>query len=62
MQSKAFEKSVNTAPTTKLSSNFLHSSSFIVPNNDLLEAVTKNIFKIRLKKEIFASTNILEDF
>ena len=35
---------------------------FIAPNNDLLEAVTIHIFKIRLKKIIFASTNILEDF
>ena len=37
-------------------------NNFIVPNNDLLEAVTIHIFKIRLKKIIFASTNILEDF
>ena len=37
-------------------------NKFIVPNNDLLEAVTIHIFKIRLKKIIFASTNILEDF
>ena len=35
---------------------------FIAPNNDLLEAVTIYIFKIRLKKVIFAPTNILEDF
>ena len=34
----------------------------IAPNNDLLEAVTIHIFKIRLKKIIFASTNILEGF
>ena len=37
-------------------------TKFIAPNNDLLEAVTIHIFKIRLKKIIFASTNILEDF
>ena len=37
-------------------------NKFIAPNNDLLEAVTIHIFKIRLKKIIFASTNILEDF
>ena len=34
----------------------------IAPNNDLLEAVMIHIFKIQLKKIIFASTNILEDF
>ena len=34
----------------------------IAPNNDLLEAVTIHIIKILLKKIIFASTNILEDF
>ena len=34
---------------------------FIAPN-DLLEAVTIKIFKIRLKKIIFASSNVLEDF
>ena len=33
---------------------------FIAPNNDLLEAVTIHIFKIRLKKIIFGSTNILQ--
>ena len=37
-------------------------NKFIAPNNDLLEAVTIHIFKIRLKKIIFASSNILEDF
>ena len=37
-------------------------NKFIAPNNDLLEAVTIHIFKIRLKKIIFASTNILEYF
>ena len=37
-------------------------NKFIAPNNDLLEAVTIKLFKIRLKKIIFASTNILEDF
>ena len=37
-------------------------NKFIAPNNDLLEAVTIHIFKIRFKKIIFASTNILEDF
>ena len=37
-------------------------NKFIAPNDDLLEAVTINIFKIRLKKIIFASTNVLEDF
>ena len=35
---------------------------FIAPNNDLLEAITIDIFKIRLEKIILASTNILEDF
>ena len=35
---------------------------FIAPNNDLLEVVTANIFKIRFKNMIFASTNILEDY
>ena len=33
----------------------------LLPNNDLLEAVTINMFKIRLKEIIFASINILED-
>ena len=37
-------------------------NKFIAPRNDLLEAVTILIFKIRLKRIIFASTNILEDF
>ena len=37
-------------------------NKFIAPNNDLLETVTIHIFKIRLKKIMFASTNILEDF
>ena len=37
-------------------------NKFVAPNNDLLEAVTIHIFKIQLKKIIFASTNILEDF
>ena len=37
-------------------------NKFIAPKNDLLEAVTVHIFKIRLKKIIFASTNMLEDF
>ena len=37
-------------------------NKFIAPNNDLLEAVTIHTFKIRLKKIIFASANILEDF
>ena len=37
-------------------------NKFIAPNNDLLQAVTIHIFKIRLKRIIFASTNILEDF
>ena len=37
-------------------------NKFIAPNNDLLEAVTILIIKIRLKKITFASTNILEDF
>ena len=47
----------------KLSYRGLHLwNKFIAPNNDLLEAVTIHIFKIRLKKIIFASTNILEDF
>ena len=31
---------------------------FIAPNNDLLEAVTINRFRIRFKKIIFASANI----
>ena len=35
---------------------------FIAPNNDLPEAVTIHIFKMRFKKIIFASANILEDF
>ena len=34
----------------------------IAPNNDLLEAVTILMFKLRFKKIIFASTNISEDF
>ena len=34
----------------------------VARNNDLLEAVTIHIFKIQLKKIIFVSTNILEDF
>ena len=47
----------------KLSYDGLHlRNKFIAPNNDLLEAITINIFKIRLKKIIFASTNVLEDF
>ena len=37
-------------------------NKFIAPNDDLLEAVTINIFKTRLKKIIFASINVLEDF
>ena len=37
-------------------------NKFITPNDDLLEAITIHIFKIRLKKIIFAFTNILEDF
>ena len=37
-------------------------NKFITLNNDLLEAATINLFKIRLKKIIFASTNMLEDF
>ena len=37
-------------------------NKFISPNNDLLEALAIHIFKIRFKKIIFASTNILEDF
>ena len=37
-------------------------NKFIAPNNGLLETVKIQIFKIRLKKIIFASTNILEDF
>ena len=37
-------------------------NKFIAPRNDLLEAVTILIFNIRLKRIIFASTNILEDF
>ena len=37
-------------------------NKFIAPNDDLLEAVILHIFKIRLTKIIFASTNILEDF
>ena len=37
-------------------------NKFIAPNNNQLEAVTILIFKIRLKKIIFASTNILEEF
>ena len=49
--------------TLQLSYRGLHlRNKFIAPNNDLLEAVTIHIFKIRLKKIIFASTNILEDF
>ena len=34
----------------------------IAPNNDLLQDVTINIFKMRLKKIIFASNKILEIF
>ena len=37
-------------------------NKFTAQNNDLLEAITTHIFKIRLTKIIFASTNILEDF
>ena len=37
-------------------------NKFIAPNNDLLDAVTIKLFKVRLKKIIFTSTNILEDF
>ena len=37
-------------------------NKFIAPNNDLIEAVTIHLFKIRLKKIIFASAIILEDF
>ena len=37
-------------------------NKFVAPNNELLEAVTIHIFKIRLKRIIFASTNVLEDF
>ena len=37
-------------------------NKFIASNNDLLEAATIHIFKIRLKKIIFAATNVLEDF
>ena len=37
-------------------------NKFIAPNNDLLEAVTIHIFKIRFKKVIFASANILQGF
>ena len=37
-------------------------NKFIIPNNDLLEAVSINVVKIRLKKIIFASTNVSEDF
>ena len=37
-------------------------NKFFAPNNDLQEAVTISIFKIRFKKIIFASTDILEDF
>ena len=37
-------------------------NKFIAPKNDLLEAVTINTFKTRLKKIIFASTNVLKDF
>ena len=37
-------------------------NKFIASNNDLLEAVTIDIFKIRIKKIIFTSTNILKDF
>ena len=35
-------------------------NKFIAPNNDPLEAVMIHIFKIRLKKIIFSSINILE--
>ena len=34
----------------------------IAPNHDTLEVKTINIFKMQLKKIIFASTDILEDF
>ena len=37
-------------------------NKFIASNNDLLEAVTINIFKIQFKKIIFAPINVLEDF
>ena len=37
-------------------------NKFIAPNNGLLETVKIQIFEMRLKKIIFASTNILEDF
>ena len=37
-------------------------NKFIAPNNDLLEDITIHIFKIRFKRVIFASANILEDF
>ena len=37
-------------------------NKFIARNNDLLEAVTIKIFKMRLQKIIFASTNVLENF
>ena len=47
----------------KLSYRGLHLwNKFIAPNNDLLEAVMIHIFNIRLKRIIFASTNIFEDF
>ena len=37
-------------------------NKFIAQNNDLLETATIDILKRRLKKVIFASANILEDF
>ena len=37
-------------------------NKFIAPNHDTLEVKTINIFKMQLKKIIFASTYILEDF
>ena len=37
-------------------------NKFIASHDDPLEAVTINIFKIRLKKMIFSSTNILDGF
>ena len=47
----------------KLSCRWPHLwNKFIAQNNDPLEAVTINTFKIRLTKMIFLSTNILEDF
>lgn len=37
-------------------------NEFIDLNNNLLEVVTINIFKIRLKKIIFVPANVLEKF